>query len=363
MKIQFELTSQPSDSFRCTVAAQSLDIDVKKKLTHKMNLDINMPEKWNIGVVYGASGSGKTTLAKHLFKDKFEFVSLNEEKTILDQFSEDLEYNEIVNLLNGIGLSQVPCWLRPVKTLSNGQKARAEIAYLLTQNKDFFVVDEWTSVVDRVVAKVMSNSVQKYIRKHNKQMIFLSCHNDILSWLAPDWVIDCNTQQFKKTDKSFFFGEREQFRFDIKEVGRKSWQNFSKYHYLSENLPGGKIYCYGLFLKDKQIGFICFAGYVPGKPIYHFNRVVIHPDYVGLGLGIRLINETCKELCNQYKIMGKFSSEPIYRAMKKFPNIWRFLGTKRLNKKMVLTGSMSRTTSFREKGVKTYHFEYIKQYD
>ena len=39
---------------------------------------------------------------------------------------EEFEYKECASMLTGIGLNSVPCWIRPVKTLSSGQKARAE---------------------------------------------------------------------------------------------------------------------------------------------------------------------------------------------------------------------------------------------
>lgn len=133
---------------------------------------------------------------------------------------------------------------------------------------------------------------------------------------------------------------------------------------MSENLPGGAIHLYGLFHGDKQIGFQCFANYTPDrkgkKRIYHSNRTVIHPDYQGLGLGIKIINESSellikKERC---KIMAKFSAMPVYKAMKKQTQ-WRFLGAKRLMGKIKTGGSMDRSSGFREAGIKTYHFEYI----
>jgi ATPase subunit of ABC transporter with duplicated ATPase domains len=43
-------------------------------------------------------------------------------------------------MLNGIGLNSVPCWLRPVKTLSNGQKARAEALLLMSSNKEIIFI-------------------------------------------------------------------------------------------------------------------------------------------------------------------------------------------------------------------------------
>lgn len=366
-KVEVILESPINTSFRCKMACDSLDIDQKKKSIHHLKIDgINIPSNWNVGLIYGASGSGKTTLAKKLFgEDVFKFV-LNVEESIINQFPKSLTYDECAALLSGIGLNSVPCWVRPVKTLSNGQRARAEAALLMVQNEGIINIDEWTSVVDRTVAKAMSYCLQKFARKHNKQIILLSCHYDVLEWLVPDWLIDCNEQKFHlKQNEDFFFSKREQLKFDIRKIGRESWRYFSKYHYLSERLPGGEIYLYGLFYKDIQIGFQCFANYTPRvkgqKTIFHSNRTVIHPDYQGLGLGIKLINESSKIFATQnknYRIMAKFSAVPVFKAMQKQKE-WIYLGTKRLMGKMKHGGNMERTGGFREGGIKTFHFEYI----
>lgn len=363
-EINFELKSDVFNSFRCQAAANSLDIDVKKKSIHKLQIkNINIKENWNIGLIYGASGSGKTTLAKHLFGENIFNISLNEELPIIEQLPKEFSYDDCASILNGIGLNSVPCWIRPIKTLSNGQKARAEAAYLMCQS-NMVCIDEWTSVVDRTVAKAMSVCINKFAKKHNKKIILLSCHYDILEWLQPDWLIDCNKQTFElpKSD-DFFFNEREKLEFTIKEIGKESWKYFSKYHYLSELLPGGKIYLYGLFHNHNQIGFQCFANYTPHKTgtkiIYHSNRTVIHPDYNGLGLGIKLINETSRILKQKIdcRIMAKFSSIPVFKAMKKQQE-WVFLGEKRLMGKMKTGRNMIRRGGFREGGVKTFNFEY-----
>lgn len=129
-------------------------------------------------------------------------------------------------------------------------------------------------------------------------------------------------------------------------------------------MPGGKIYLYGLFEGGNQVGFQCFANYVPHRKdttiIYHSNRTVIHPDYNGLGLGIKFINETSKLLKAKIKckIMAKFSSTPVYKAMIKQVE-WKFLGEKRLMGAMTTGGSMTRKAGFREKGVKTYNFVFL----
>jgi ABC-type ATPase with predicted acetyltransferase domain len=359
------LQSEVSKTFRCTMAANSLDIDSEKKSVHELSIKADLTSPFSVGLLVGASGSGKTTLAKQIFGDDVFKTHLDESKPIIDQLPKELSYDECSSILAGVGLTSVPCWIRPVYTLSNGQKARAEAALAMTKNADLTVIDEWTSVVDRTVAKVMSHCVQKHARKAQKKIILLSCHYDVIEWLNPDWVIDCNKQEF--IDRRLLpEGERkrrEQLEFSIRRVGRETWKYFSKYHYLSSKLPGGDLYLFGLFHGDDQIGFQCFANYVPHsnkakQKIYHSNRTVIHPDYAGMGLGIHLINETSKYMHENYpyRIMAKFSSTPIFKMMSRY-SFWKLNDVKRqIGKTQV--GNIARQHGFRE-NVKTYSFEFV----
>jgi translation initiation factor RLI1 len=118
--IKVELHSEVFNTFRCQSAANSLDIDVKKKSVHKLEINnININDDWNIGLIYGASGSGKTTLAKKLFGENIFDISLDENLPILEQLPKEYSYEDCANILNGIGLNSVVCWIRPIKTLSN----------------------------------------------------------------------------------------------------------------------------------------------------------------------------------------------------------------------------------------------------
>lgn len=358
-----KLESPVFESYRCKRAADSLDIDTKKKSIHEFKIDCDIESNFNVGLIVGASGSGKTTLAKKIYGENCFEVQVDESKSIIDQFDESLPYDDCANILSGIGLTSVPCWVRPVYTLSNGQKARAISALAMTKN-DKVVIDEWTSVVDRTVAKVMSHCVQKHARKQNKQIVLVSCHYDVLEWLDPDWVIDCNKQQF--IDRRLLHPSerrrKEQLEFQIREVDKSTWKYFSKYHYLSDKLPAYVIKIYGLFHDKNQIGFQCFANYTPHKNkkekmIVHFNRTVIHPDYAGMGLGIHLINKTSELLKEKYRIMAKFSSIPVFKSLLK-SNLWKL---KKIDRQIGLKksgGNMKQKTGFRE-NIKTYSFEYI----
>lgn len=361
----FELTleAKPSRSFRCQKAANSLDINIAEKLRHEFKVEADLETVYNVGLIVGASGSGKTTLAREIWgKDCFKEL-LNLKRTVIDQFPEGVSYDDCANMLAGVGLTAVPCWIRPAVTLSNGQRCRAEIALQMARDVDGVVaIDEWTSVVDRTVAKVMSHCIQKHARKTGKRIVLMSCHYDVMEWLNPDWIIDCNKQKYVERRRLRSGFERsEKLQFDIREVDRSSWRYFSKYHYLSERLPGGHIETFGLFCGEDQIGFQCFANYTPHRPgtveIMHSNRTVIHPDYAGMGLGIMVINKTSAIMKGRgYRVMAKFSSVPIFKSMSKQEE-WRFLKEDR-KFKTVVGGLMERRGGFR-RDVRTFNFDYV----
>ncbi len=202
---EVNLKSKIFNNYRCKRACDSLDIDIKKKSEHNFKIECDLETNFNIGLIYGNSGSGKTTLAKKIYGENIFDIKLNEDECIMNQLNEEYNYDECAMILNGIGLNSVPCWVKPLKTLSNGQRARAEAVYLMQSKKDIVVIDEWTSVVDRTIAKVMSLCLNKYAKKNNKKIIVLSCHKDIIEWLNPDWIIDCNKQEFIKHNKNNVF--------------------------------------------------------------------------------------------------------------------------------------------------------------
>lgn len=359
------LQSPVSKSFRSTKAANSLDIDQEKKSVHHFKVKADLESPYNIGLIVGASGSGKTTLARHIFGDKAFITLLDDTKPVIEQFDAKYSYDECASMLAGVGLTSVPCWIRPAYTLSNGQKARAECALQMAKHGDeVTIIDEWTSVVDRTIAKVMSHCISKHARKTNKRIILLACHYDIIEWLNPDWIIDCNEQSY--TNRRLLwqdFKRTDRIQFDIRETTKSSWNFFSKYHYLSEKLAGGFNIFYGLYDGDKQIGFLSFANYVPWRHkhrpmILHFNRLVIHPDYCGFGLGIHFLNK-CSQLVKNmpYQVMSKFSSMPVYHSLRNDPK-WKLASIARdTNPKLgirIKTKDAS-NTAFRL-DVKTYSF-------
>jgi energy-coupling factor transporter ATP-binding protein EcfA2 len=172
-----------------------------KDVVQEFRGDYTLPEKWNIGLIVGNSGSGKTSIAKKCFGD---FISnVWDEKPIIDNFKDDLKMGDITQYLGSVGFNSVPYWLKPYHVLSNGEKQRVDLARLASEN-DRVVFDEFSSLVDRDVAKSMSHSVQKLFRKHDKQLVCVTCHKDLNEWLQPDWIYDTDEKVFfcpKKSEK------------------------------------------------------------------------------------------------------------------------------------------------------------------
>lgn len=359
------LESEVFNTFRCQLAANSLDIDTKKKSIHELVVHTDI-KNYNIGLIIGASGSGKTTLAKKIYGDDCFNYSLNEDLPIIEQLPRDLSYEQCASILSGIGLTSVPCWIKPIKTLSNGQRARCVSAFLMTSS-EIVCIDEWTSVVDRTVAKAMSHCVQKFARNNNKKITLVSCHYDVTEWLNPDWIIDCNKQTFE--DRGLLLPDerkrKEQLNFSIKKTTRDTWKYFSKYHYLSDTIPVGRNYFFGLFKNEDQIGFMAFSNYVPIRkgtvPIYHSNRVVIHPDYTGLGIGLLFVNKCCQLFKKEtgYKIYAKFSSQPMLKARMKDRHNWKLHSARTQLGRDKRADDLARRGAGVRSNIKTYTFEYI----
>ena len=176
--IQDEITKEISQSFD-----YEFNGETKFEIPY-----FDMQQNFQIGLIVGASGSGKSSLLNQIGKTKP--FTWNQDKAIASHF---VTANDAKEKLNAVGLNSIPSWLKPYQVLSNGEKFRADLAIQLNDNA---LIDEFTSVVDRNVAKSCSNAIQKYIRKQNLQkIVFASCHYDIIEWLQPDWVYDTTTNR------------------------------------------------------------------------------------------------------------------------------------------------------------------------
>lgn len=161
---------------------------------------------WSIGLIVGPSGSGKTTIGRSLFgggRIVDLYAGWPDDMPIVEAISPGGDFDTVTGSLANVGLGDVPAWLRPFKALSNGQQFRAGLARLISEAQNDVIVDEFTSVIDRQIAKIGAMAFGKgWRRNRGKRVVLLSCHYDIIEWLQPDWVFDTGTGELKKVTNS-----------------------------------------------------------------------------------------------------------------------------------------------------------------
>lgn len=180
-------------TFRVAKVMSDFDVKIEHSNEH-FEGKIDLPENWNIGLIVGGSGTGKSTIINELFKDNILKELKYDNRSVLDNMPENIETKEIEKMFYSVGFGSVPSWLKPYNVLSNGEKMRVDLARALLE-KDFIVFDEFTSVVDRQVAKTACIAINKAIKGTNKKFIAVSCHKDIIEWLQPDWMFDTDIMQ------------------------------------------------------------------------------------------------------------------------------------------------------------------------
>ena len=237
-------------SFRVAQVAGMFDVPLEERLAHELTAEVpGLNEPWTIGVIVGPSGSGKTTLARAAFGAIYEPPPWPRDRAIIDCLEGRVgvppardrspKYSgvepgrpeayptikEATRVLCGVGLGSVPTWLKPYQVLSTGERFRADLARAivgsewskvesrkskvdgtssasteyLVRSTEFpaLVIDEFTSSLDRTVAKTTSAALSRLLHNLNPEprtlnalrLVALTCHDDIVPWLEPDWVL------------------------------------------------------------------------------------------------------------------------------------------------------------------------------
>ena len=247
---------------------------------------------WQIGLITGPSGSGKTQVAHRLFGDNMLGEPMEwSGPAVIDDFSAEQNIEDIAAVCQAVGFNTIPSWLRPYRVLSNGEQFRVALARALLDNVTqggLLVMDEFTSVVDRQVAKIAAHAVQKYIRKDPaRQFVAVTCHDDLVEWLQPDWVLDpsVGTLEWRSLQR------RPELRGEIVRVHHRRWARFAPFHYLTAELSTAAR-CYELRIDDRPVAFagMLYRPHPKRRNLYGLSRVVTLPDWQGMGLAYVLID-------------------------------------------------------------------------
>jgi len=315
-------------TFRTEKVTGMFDVSVEEKLTKEWQVDLPIENlDWSVGLIVGASGSGKTTIAKRAFSEKNYFTKHEwKDTSLLNDFDKSLDVKDITDALSHVGFASPPSWLLPYHCLSNGQKFRTDLARLILETEGLIVFDEFTSLVDRTVAKIGSFAVQKFIRKRNRQFVAVTCHYDVAEWLEPDWVYDVSTMTFERR-----LLRRPSIEVTVEQVHHSIWQIFKGHHYLSADLnKASKVFLATIEGEPVAMTAILPFPHPHVKNVWKEHRTVVLPDYQGFGLGNRL-----SEIVGDYLIANgkRFTSVTSHPSM---------IGYRYKSKKWVMVRAPSR---------------------
>lgn len=258
--------------------SQAFDFDFQGTTKFEIPYLPEIPEEYGIGLIVGASGSGKSTILQRFGKE--EDIIWEKSKAICSHFEDATQAQE---KLSAVGFNSIPSWLRPYHVLSTGEKFRADLARRL---KNDAIIDEFTSVVDRNVAKSCAYAIRRYIdEKQLKKLTFASCHYDIIEWLQPDWVFDTSTNRLT-VGRGLV---RPEIQLEILPCSIETWKMFCHHHYLSGNINKSSR-CWLAIWEGTIVGFTAVITLPSGTltNAWKGHRTVILPDFQGLGLGVRL---------------------------------------------------------------------------
>jgi len=313
-QLHVQLQCPIHDSFRVRQVAGMFDLPIESSATR--NFDVELPdlsEPWNIGVIVGPSGSGKTTIARAAFGDAlYHGNDWPANKAVIDCFG-DLPIKQITRTLTSVGFSSPPSWLKPFEVLSNGERFRCELARALLSGdvspsprlplfpSRLTVFDEFTSVVDRTVAKIGSAAIAKAIRNRLVPVRFVAvtCHYDVVHWLAPDWVLDMSgpslvrgrvrpirqAQGRRVRLAALAHRGRPPIPLRISACDRSIWPLFEPHHYLSGTLHRAAK-CFVGKVDGRPAAFTAVIFFPhPVRPGWREHRTVCLPDFQGVGIG------------------------------------------------------------------------------
>lgn len=330
MKAHIVLDTPVTRSARVMQMEGMFDVPPQKSTHLQWNVDMPLEDRdWSIGLIVGPSGSGKSTVARKLWPGELEReYKWDSERSILDSFPETMPIKSVIEMLNSVGFSSPPAWVRPFHVLSTGEQFRVTVARAIACALAYsnpgdgpLVLDEFTSVVDRTVAQIGSSAVARTIRAHEGlQFVAVTCHYDVEDWLQPDWVYSPATEAFAWRSLQ----RRPAINLEVCRVHHSAWALFRHHHYLDSNLNHAAT-CFAAFWDGQPVAFSSWLSQPHGQihNLKREHRTVVLPDFQGVGIG----NTLSAYLASMWRALGyratSTTSHPsMVRSRAKSP-LWR----------------------------------------
>jgi ABC-type ATPase with predicted acetyltransferase domain len=332
-------TASPKPTGRVVAVAEGfgLGLDQWEKFIIYDNVELNI-DSTDIVYITGDSGSGKSVLLKALEKDIKGDMGLSTiniadikpplGKPLIETVGKTLE--EGLELLSKVGLNDAFLFLRTYEQLSDGQKYRYKIAKMMESKAQFWIMDEFAATLDRDTAKIVAYNLQKLARQQDKAVLAATTHTDLFEDLNPS--IHIHKRFGKEITVNYYPNKPAKECNLVKEMrvekgSTEDWRKLAGFHYRSHKIVGPRrIFC--LKRGDELCGVIvynyppptCFGRrlVLPKMSMKELNeklsiisRVVVHPKYRTIGLGVKLVRETLAEAGTPYvempAVMAKYN--------------------------------------------------------
>lgn len=338
------------------------DLPPAERSAQRWTVTLPIDEKpWRIGLIVGPSGSGKTTVARTLFGGRL--VAGHDwpaDGSLVDGFPAALSIKDVTGLLSSVGLSSPPTWLRPFAVLSNGEQFRATLARALAEasteattngNPPLVVMDEFTSVVDRTVARIGSAAVAGAVRRRGLRFVAVSCHDDIVEWLQPDWLYQPATNAFQWR----LLRRRPAIDVRVVRAGYDAWRMFKHVHYLSGSLHPAARRFLGLVDGRPALFTAVLPAPHPTRPGWREHRTVCLPDFQGVGLGNAMSEHVASLFAATGRPYRSVTSHPAMIGHRARSPLWRMTRGPGLGHRQPMAG-FGRTAALTRL---TASFEYV----
>ncbi|MBU4272724.1 MAG: GNAT family N-acetyltransferase [Planctomycetes bacterium] len=366
-KIDIEVNCPVFDSFRVRQVGGMFDVPPAKRASQRFGVEVPdgvlEEDDWQIGLIVGPSGSGKSTIARAMFGDRvYRPRQWPADRAVIDGFEggtglasgTQRPTKEITRMLTAVGFSSPPSWIKPYHVLSGGEQFRCDLARALMRNDEcgtmndestndlesassihhssfiihhfpLVVFDEFTSVVDRNVARVVSATISKGIRsgRIGCRLVAVTCHYDVTEWLTPDWVIDMATSDFSRRRL-----RRPPIELELFRCRRGAWRLFAKHHYLSGKLaPFAR--CFLALWEGEPVAFCATLNLIGRKNRWRISRVVTLPDYQGIGIGTAVVEAVADLHRREGHRVNVTASHPSMIAHCRRSPLWRVVNVQK----------------------------------